>query len=51
MKERKEIIYNIHEVKDSLWDKLLVHLLVVFSAFSVKLQNKCSQLLDKLLAK
>ena len=43
--------FNVHEAKDSLWDRLLLHLLDVFDPFSMKLQNNCSQLLDKLLAK
>ena len=50
-KEREKNYFNIHQGKDNVWDRLLLHLLDVFDPFSVKLQNKCSQLLDKPLAK
>jgi len=33
---KKEIIFNVHEAKDSLWDRLFLHL-DVFGLFSMKL--------------
>jgi hypothetical protein len=50
-KERKkESIFNVHEAKNSLWDRLFFHLAFVFGPFPVKFYNNRSQLLNKLFA-
>lgn len=46
-RKKERNYFNVHEAKNSLWDRLPLHLLDVFGLFSVKLQNKCSKLLDK----
>jgi len=51
LKERKkERIFNVHEAKNSLWDRLLLYLTLVFGPFPVKFYNEHSQLIDKLFA-
>jgi hypothetical protein len=47
---KKESIFNVHEVKNSLWDILFFYLAFVLGPFPVKFYNNCSQLLDKLFA-
>jgi hypothetical protein len=50
-KERKkESIFNLHEAKNSLLDRLFFHLAFVFGPFPVKFYNNRSQLLNKLFA-
>jgi hypothetical protein len=45
---KKERIFNVHEAKNSLWDRLFFHLYFVFGPFSVMFYNNRSQLLNKL---
>jgi hypothetical protein len=50
LERKKESIFNVHEAKNSLWDRLLFHLAFAFGPFLVKFYNNRSQLLNKLFA-